>query len=265
MTSLITLLKKYTMTPYLTAARYGVALVVAWLALAPAHAHQVWIEQSAQGATLYFGEYGHNLREVSPGLLDKFVKPAAHKIGGQALQTLEIRKTGAGFALSARADAGESLIAEERNYPISERKEGDKTVRSLYLPAARLAAGHARQPPRLTLDLVPTGVHSADEVQVQAVFKGYALPKVKVVVITPLGWIKEHRTDDEGKFSVKLPWRGTYVLELAHVDSTPGERTSAAGAEIYDRASYVTSLTLESTEGLPSLPAAPAATPNKLN
>ena len=42
-----------------------------------ASAHQVWIEQvEGQGAIVRFGEFGENLREASPGLLDKFGKPA---------------------------------------------------------------------------------------------------------------------------------------------------------------------------------------------
>ena len=49
------------------------ALVLALLTTASAHAHQLWLEHNAQGTRLYFGEFGDNLREVSPGRLDKFV------------------------------------------------------------------------------------------------------------------------------------------------------------------------------------------------
>ncbi len=58
---------------------------------------------------------------------------------------------------------------------------------------------------------------------------------------------------------MNLPWQGTYVLELSHADATGGER----GAEKYDRANYVTSLTLEQASGLAALPAPALATPNK--
>ena len=37
-----------------------------------AQAHQVWLEHSGSQAKLHFGEYNDNVRETSPGLLDKF-------------------------------------------------------------------------------------------------------------------------------------------------------------------------------------------------
>ena len=37
-----------------------------------AQAHQVWLEHSGGQARLHFGEYNDNLRETSPGRLDKF-------------------------------------------------------------------------------------------------------------------------------------------------------------------------------------------------
>ncbi|HEY1397102.1 hypothetical protein [Roseateles sp.] len=45
------------------------------LAAGAAQAHQIWIEQAAganERAVVRFGEFGENLREASPGLLDKF-------------------------------------------------------------------------------------------------------------------------------------------------------------------------------------------------
>ncbi len=229
------------------------------LSTGAAQAHQVWLEQTTQGATLYFGEFGENLREASPGLLDKFGQPTAHKIGAQATQPLALRKTAGGFALDGRAARGEALVAEDAAYPISEWKDNGTLVRSLYHPAARLANGFAAQPPSLTLDLVPTGQSSKNSVQVQAFYKGQPLPKAKVALVTGSGWAQEHHADAEGKLIVPLPWKGTYVLELSHSDKQPGQR----GTDSYDRASYVTSLTLVQPTGLPPLAAVPAATPNK--
>jgi hypothetical protein len=83
-------------------------------------------------------------------------------------------------------------------------------------------------------------------------------------VMTASGWSQDHRADDAGKFTVKLPWRGTYVLELSHTDASVGERNGPAGIEKYDQARYVTSLTVVQPRGLAPLAAAPAATPNTL-
>jgi len=227
-----------------------------------AQAHHVWIEQDAKGATLYFGEFGGNLREASPGLLDKFVKPTAQRLSARGDAALQPARNAGGFALGARAGKGESIVAEEATYPISESKSADKVTRSLYQPAARLVTDFSAQAPKLTLDLVPTGRASKDGVEFQAFYKGQPLPKAKVEVITASGWAQGHSTDEAGKFSVKLPWRGTYVLEMSHRDNAGGER---ANGDKYDRASYVTSLTVLQPRGLAALPAASAAAPNKAN
>jgi uncharacterized GH25 family protein len=237
-----------------------IALAIAAATFAT-HAHQVWLEQDAQGAKLYFGEFGENLREASPGLLDKFVKPVGQKLSARGAEPLQVNKTANGFALAGRAARGESLVAEEPAYPISERKQGDKLTRSLYVPAARLVTDLAKQDPKLTLDLVPTGQNTQGGAELQAFYKGQPLAKAKVAVVTASGWAQEHHTDEAGKLNVSLPWQGTYVLELSHTDTAGGER----GAEKWDRGAYVTSLTLVQGEGLAALPAAPAAPPNKAN
>lgn len=239
----------------------AIALAAATLA---AQAHHVWIEQDAKGATLYFGEFGDNLREASPGLLDKFVKPTAQRLSAKGEQDLAPAKGAGGFALGARAAKGESIVAEEATYPISESKQGDKVTRGLYQPAARLVTDFSAQKSKLTLDLVPTGKSGKDGVEFQAFYKGQPLPKGKVELVSSSGWAQGHQTDADGKLSVKLPWKGTYVLELSHRDTAGGERAGQDGkGEKWDRASYVTSLTVMRADGLPSLPTPPAAAPNK--
>lgn len=237
-----------------------IALVSSLLMLGTAQAHHVWIEQNAQGAQLFFGEFGQNMREVSPGLLDKFGGPVARRMSATGSEPLQVSKTATGFGLSARAGKGESLVAEDPAYPAFEIK-GDKPGRGIYVPAARLVTGLGKQEPALTLDLVPTGVSGKDGAEFQAFYKGQPLPKAKVAVITPSGWAQEHHTDEQGKIRASLPWRGTYVLEMSYVDRTPGERAG----EKYDRASYVTSLTIHQSGGLKALPAPASAAPNKMN
>lgn len=232
---------------------------VALLAV-PALAHHVWIEMdNASSATLYFGEFGANLRETSPGLLDKFVKPHAFKQTPEGRVTIDLNKTPRGYTMATRLKPGQALIAEEASYPISERKQGEQTVRSLYQPAARLVADTTPQPPALTLDIVPTGRQGQQGLTtLQAFYKGQPLPKAKVTVITASGWVQEHHAGDDGSFQVRLPWRGTYVFELSHSDTSGGERDG----QRFDRATYVTSLTLVQHKGLAPLPAAPVAPPN---
>lgn len=244
------------MTNQLLPSWRALTLVSSLLVLGTAQAHHLWIEQNVQGAQLFFGEFGGNLREVSPGLLDKFGGPVAQRISAKGSEPLQVSKTATGFGLSARAAKGESLVAQDPAYPSFEIK-GDKPGRGIYVPAARLLTDLSKQEPKLTLDLVPTGVSGKDGAEFQAFYKGQPLPKAKVEVITPSGWVQTHHTDEQGKIKASLPWSGTYVLEMPHADHTAGERAG----EKYDRASYVTSLTLMQPDGLPALPA-PASKAN---
>ncbi|WPB56825.1 DUF4198 domain-containing protein [Xylophilus sp. GOD-11R] len=239
---------------------FAAAATAALLAGTAVSAHQIWIEQDAGGARLFFGEYGENLREVSPGLLDKFGKPIARKATAQGVgQPAEVTKAAANFSIPFSAAKGESLIAEDATYPMWDLKGPGQTGRGMYLPAARLVTDLSAQKPLLTLDLVPTGTQTAEGATLQAFFEGKPLAKAKVAVVTASGWAQEHHTDAEGKLTVSLPWNGTYVMELSH-NGPAGQR---ADGQKFEKGSYVTSLTLVRDTGLPALPAPPAAAPNK--
>ncbi|MFJ3058108.1 cobalt ABC transporter substrate-binding protein [Herbaspirillum sp. NPDC087042] len=221
----------------------------------PASAHQVWLQQDGKEAKLYFGEFGENLREASPGLLDKFVSPSAVLISAQGDRTLELSKGADAFRLAVKAGKGESIVAEDAHYPVFENKHANPVVRTAWTPAARLVTSDAAQEPRLTLDLLPTGKPG----QFKVSYKNAPLPKAKVGLVTPSGWMKEAYSDAQGLVQFELPWQGTYVAEVHHTDKSAGERDGHA----YDTASFVTTLSLVQSKGLKALPAAPAAKPNK--
>jgi uncharacterized GH25 family protein len=220
-----------------------------------AQAHQVWIEQSGKNATLRFGEFGENLRETSPGLLDKFVAPKATLINAKGEQPLTLSKNATGFALSGAAGKGDTIIAEEASYAISEYKKDDKTVRSAWTPAARYITGFTAQEPKLTFDIVPTG----EPGEFRLYYKGKPVPKSKVVAVVQSGWAREAYSDDAGVVKFAMPWRGTYVLEAQYTDKAAGERDGKP----YDFSAFVTSLTFEQAKGVAAVAAGPAATPNK--
>lgn len=230
-------------------------LVSALMFTGAANAHQIWLEQTSKAANLYFGEFGENLREASPGLLDKFVKPSATLSGAKGDQALTLNKEAGSFVLSARAGKNESITAEEANYPGFEKKTGETVVRSIWTPAARLVTSDAVQAPKLTLDLVPSGKPGEFKVY----YKGQPLPKAKVGIVVQSGWNKEATSDDQGAVKFDLPWQGTYILEVHHTDKTAGERDGKP----YDVASFVTTLSLAQAKGIKPVPAGPAATPNK--
>lgn len=228
-----------------------------------AFAHHLWLEQAGQGLQISFGEFGENLREASPGALDKLeprakaqsAAPSGTQAGAApaAARPLTVQKTGNGFTVSGKIEPTDSIVAEDVRYPVFVRTKDGTTTRSIYLPAARIVPDRTARAPLLDLDIVPVG---GDAFKV--VYKGQPLPKAKVAVVTSAGWGRELHTDDKGEFSVGLPWRGPYVFEVQHADKTPGKR----GEEAYDVVNYVTSLTVGQPDGLEPLPALPAAKPH---
>ena len=240
--------------------KLSIAIVAALGFAVPAQAHQIWIEQPDAGnATIRFGEFGENLREASPGLLDKFGKPAGTLISAKGERTSDAAKAADGFTLPFKAAPGESIVAEDTQYPLYTWKQGDKDTTNWYHPAARLVTGFAEQQPKLVLDLVPAGQPG----RYKLFFKGQPKAKTKVALVTQSGWAKEAETDAQGLVEFDLPWKGPYVAEVSLNDRTPGERPGANGPEKYDGVSYVTTVTYVHPEGLAPVPAGPAAPPNK--
>src|SRR5690606_29566889 len=114
-------------------------------------------QPEGQNAVVRFGEFGENLREASPGLLDKFVKVTGTHVSAKGEQKSDATKTANGFTLPFKAASGESLVAEDASYPLYTWKQKDKDVINWFYPAARLVTGFTAQQPKLVLDLVPTG------------------------------------------------------------------------------------------------------------
>ena len=75
-----------------------------------AQAHQVWLEHSGSQAKLHFGEYNDNVRETSPGLLDKFKGvPVLEQTVAGATQRVEGLLTKEAFTYTAAANAANTL------------------------------------------------------------------------------------------------------------------------------------------------------------
>jgi hypothetical protein len=236
--------------------KLSLAIIALLGAVAPAQAHQIWIEQAdGQNAVIRFGEFGENLREASPGLLDKFVKPTGTLISGKGEQKSDAAKTADGFTLPFKATTGDVIVAEDASYPLYTWKQQDKDVRNWFFPAARLVTSFAAQQPKLVLDLVPAG----EEGQFKLFFKEQPKAKTKVTLVTQSGWAKEGLTDEQGLVKFDMPWSGTYVAEVSFNDRNGGER----GSEKYDAVSYATAVTYVKANGIAPVPAGPPATPNK--
>lgn len=234
--------------------RFVIAALL-WLSFtAAASAHALWIEPEGEGFQLYFGEFGENLREGSPGLLDRFEPPPAAKAFGASGETaLKIEKGPAAFQLGGAPAGTASVVAEQAR--VTERKQDDKVTRTLGRLSARYVGDFSERKPLIALDIVPTGKPGAFKV----FYDGKPLPKAKVEVVTETGWQRELRTDDSGAFDVDLPWKGTYMVEVTAIDSTPG----TYGTQTYDTMRFVTTLTFKVPAGLEGPPRPPVVTPKR--
>jgi len=218
-----------------------------------ASAHHLWLESDSSGAKLYFGEFNENLREASPGLLDRFKPLPEAKAIGTSSQPLKVEKSPGAFVVSGTVGAGDSIVAEQAR--VTERKQGDKPVRTLGRLAARWVPDFAERAPLLTLDVVPTGKAGSFKV----IYDGKPLAKAKLELKAESGWQRELQTDEQGAVTVALPWRGIYVIEIEHVDTKAG----GEGAGAYDRQRFVTSLSFKVAEGAEGPPAPPLMVPKR--
>jgi hypothetical protein len=226
---------------------------VALLWTTAASAHHLWLEPDGQGAKLYFGEFDENLREASPGPLDGFKPLPEAKAIGAASQPLKVDKQPGAFVLSGTIGTADSIVAEQAR--IGERKQDGKVVRTLGTLAARWVPDFTERAPVLTLDVVPIGKAGSFKV----VYDGKPLAKAKLELIAESGWKKELQTDEQGAFTAATPWRGTYVIEIEHVDAKAG----GEGAGAYDRKRFVTSLSFKIAQGLEGPSAPPLTVPKR--
>lgn len=234
--------------------RSALAALILMATPVAASAHALWLEPDVAGLHLYFGEFGDNLREGSPGLLDRFEPPPAGKaFEANGDRPLKVEKKATSFLLTGGTAGASSVVAEQAR--VTERKQGEKVTRTLGRLSARYVADFTERKPVITLDILPAGKPGAFKV----FYDGKPLPKAKVEVVTEFGWKRDFTTDENGAFEVELPWKGTYLVEAALVDGTPGVH----GSEPYDTMRFVTTLSFRVPTGLDAPPRPPVTTPKR--
>lgn len=208
-----------------------------------AQAHQIWLESANGQARLHFGEFNDNLRETSPGSLDKFTTvPALELARGDTRQTIEGTRTKDAFSypLAGTADT----LLTQAPYPVIDRSKRNQP-NLLWKPAARwVARADQAIAPTAPLDLVPTGKPG----QFRVVFQGAPLAKAKVQMVAPSGWAREERSADDGTVNFALPWKGQYVAEVKHSDQATGEQGGVQYAEV----GYLMTLSFVQPDGMAS-------------
>ena len=221
-----------------------------------AQAHQIWIEPAGKAYALHFGEYDENLKETSPGLLDKMPVPSVSRVTGADAVSVAASKGKDGYALDAKAAGDDSLVAEVRSYPLFERKNGDQVTRGKWVPAARYINSFAAREPRNILDIVPLGNGGKFRLSL----RGQPLPKTKLTLVAPNGWQKPLQSDDKGEFEIATLWQGLYVIEVSHKEAVAGE----LDGEKYDSISFTTTLSFTQPKGAKT-PRPELAKPNAMH
>lgn len=223
--------------------------------ISPAFAHFVWIETPPTispgekvEAKFYFGESHEFLREEAGGRLDNRENMKVWTVDSKGeRQSVSFKKNVNFFSAKVRVEkpGRYNLIAADLE---SEVVDGTKfaTVGIMFKPMfyARtqfLAYEPGRVSERETeiteimdLDIIPVTSHLnplkgtiapnvGDEIVIQVFFKGEPVFKAKPLALSPIGWVKELRTNSKGITRFTPLWPGTYVIDYVHMEKTPGE------------------------------------------
>jgi uncharacterized GH25 family protein len=181
--------------------------------LTAARAHFVWLERDAiTGATVaFFGEWAHDVRETEDGYLKLIIAPKAFAADGTELAVTR---------------------ANDRLPIAAEGVKGDLRLVSLYLSEKsksltryQAKLGRTETAAKHDLELVPV---AAESNTFTLLLRGAPVPVADVTLFTSSGWNRTFKTDASGKVTIETPWPGQAVIEVGHVEKTPGEHEGRA-------------------------------------
>jgi hypothetical protein len=165
------------------------------------HAHSLWLEPAEGGYKAFYGEPAAD--EIENGeKLDNFAQAKAVGADGKVVA---LERQSDHYRLKS-ASPIMTLVNPTGIVYTPEGRPGAK-----YVQYARfVVAGQApKGGPKLFLDLRPVaGKPDAFELRKD----GKPFPGQKVELHSPNGWLKEHKTDAQGRVSVETLWPGRYVL-----------------------------------------------------
>lgn len=216
--------------------RLAPALLAGLFTAAPlAHAHSVWIEDTAdKKLVVRFGEVGGDI-EKSPGYLDELLLTSAWTADESGkLDAIAIEKKGDHYLLGATAATKPAL--GETNFYVMQRGKSPAIWPNLYVRWHPVGAA-APAEPALTLDLLPT----AKPGLLRVYFRGQPLPGAIVKVLgqgAEEGKEEKLTADAEGFIQFKPKQPGLVVLTCNHREKAPGYTRGKA----YELASYTAAL-----------------------
>ena len=234
---------------------FFVSLILTGIFGSSAFAHFVWIEGSPSVQTgkeetvrFYFGEFHEFLREEAGGRLEDREGLNVWMVDSDGKkQALKLeKKTNFFQALVKPEKPGRcNLVANDLK---TEVKDGTKydSIGIMYKPmfyartqflsfeADRVSEKEVEVTDILDLDIIPITSHLdpvngtispevGDEVVIQVLFKGQPLEKAKPFAYSPIGWVKELRTNSKGITRFTPLWTGTYVIDYVYLEKVSGK------------------------------------------
>jgi hypothetical protein len=189
--------------------RLLITLLTSLTLAASAQAHFVWIERDAAGApAAFFGEWAHDVRETQDGYLKLIAAPKAFASDGTEL-TVDIQNDR--LAIDAKDVSGDIRLANDY-FP----EKGKNLTRY----QAKLGRTETAAAARFDLELVPV---SANANTFTLLLRGQPVADEDVTLFTSAGWNRTWETDAAGKVTIETPWAGQAIIEVGHIDKTPGE------------------------------------------
>lgn len=184
-----------------------------------AQAHMVWLERDSQeGASrAYFGEWPDDVRETREGPL-KMLDGSQVSLAGKSLDG-KPQNDHLAFATQGKGDVRlVKTLVRETNRVVFVAKNG-----------------RAETQASSDFELVPS---SAGSNTFTLLLAGKPVAKAEVKAFSPQKWGKEFKTDDKGQVTLVLPWKGEYLLEVAHGVEGKGEFDGKA----YEKTRFVHTL-----------------------
>lgn len=174
-------------------------------------ARALWLEGDVLDSVhskLYFGEYGENQRESSPGELDNIISPSVSVIDANGVEkTVTAELSTNHFTIPS----GKTILVQALKQPVYEELGNHSGAVKPYFYARQGNGGS------LPLDIQQNGN------KLQLSFMGKPLVKADLVIIAPNGWEKRLRTDENGEATFSLPGLGLYVVLANYQHDQSGE------------------------------------------
>ncbi|MES2026449.1 MAG: DUF4198 domain-containing protein [Pseudomonadota bacterium] len=195
----------------------ALACCASLLASGVAQAHYLWLESGNKGAALYYGEVDVQLREKSPGKLDRIGGVQAFVNTGDQVKPVDVNRTANHLAIASGKSPNVLALEESLGVADLTKHNLGMAKSNYYARLGQPLASGATSP--LALDIKQGNTANTFIL----LYRGQPLKNAKLEVIAPNTWMQEHHTDAQGAVEINTPWRGQYVVHVLHIDRTAGE------------------------------------------